>query len=650
VKSLVKTWRCRPAIIETVNRVFTRLERTPELETLGVCGEWNRLWETHESALKDAGHVAFTLLPKPEGKAAEAAEARMETVCRRLLEVRPWERGLSAAVLVRGNKAGREALDGLRRSQIPCALVGEERLADNPLVLACVSLAKVAAHPGDTLAWEHLRMTPLAPGLPARPGRLAETFLRDVHEQGFEAALRPWVAKMLGFKQCDGATVERCDGISHRHTGFTQRRAEQLLAAAQAFDGGGSKDCLEFADFVLACKIAEPPGAGVVQVMTMHKSKGLGFDLVFLPDMQAGNICSAGIKELHADTDGRGGTNWVLDMPGQAFSGADSALREAVRRADRAGCFEELCLLYVAMTRAKRELQIVATEPGKTAKSVHLATVLANALALEGKRQKAEGRSGAETGVADGPLYVCGDAEWWREEIGVTVKPCGGKTVEAERETGNAKQETPSPARKRHPRRLPSHAKAEAYPAGNLFAAASAKGREHGTALHELFQEVTWTGAESTDVLVRHWRAKTPAAADIADSAERAFRRALAQPEIQNALRKPEPGTGNTKQETRLDLWREKSFELILDGEWVSGTMDRVVLRRNAAGIAESAEILDYKSDRIADGAALAAAAKKYTPQMALYRRVLARLTGLGPEKIRCRLLFTAAARAVDVG
>ena len=67
--------------------------------------------------------------------------------------------------------------------------------------------------------------------------------------------------------------------------------------------------------------------------------------------MQAGNICSAGIKGLHADTDGRGGTNWVLDMPGQAFSGADSALREAVRRADRAGCFEELCLLYVAIAR-----------------------------------------------------------------------------------------------------------------------------------------------------------------------------------------------------------------------------------------------------------------------------------------------------------
>ena len=87
-----------------------------------------------------------------------------------------------------------------------------------------------------------------------------------------------------------------------------------------------------------------------------------------------------------------------------------------------------------------------------------------------------------------------------------------------------------------------------------------------------------------------------------------------------------------------------------MDGEWVSGTMDRVVLLRNAAGVAESAEILDYKSDRIADEAALRAAAQRHTPQMALYRRVLARLTGLPPEKIRCRLLFTGAARAVDAG
>ena len=513
--------------------------------------------------------------------------------------------------------------------------------------------------------------------------------------------MRPWVAKILAATILDSKRQ-----MAGGHVGgvdvFTQRRAAQLLAAAQEFDVDGSKDCLEFAEFAREYRIVEPMSSGTVQIMTIHKSKGLGFDLVFLPELQSanGNICSAGIRGLHPDTDDQGETRWVLEMPGQAFAKADAALREAVRKADRAGCFEELCLLYVALTRAKRELQIVATEPGESAKSVHLATVLTNALS-----GLPPGTGSAAVPVPGGKpetvFYANGDAEWWRG----AVKPGSGDfqvpvAVEADFQVPTSVEveaggglETPAPgrvaSRKRHPRRLPSRAKGEAYPAGNLFAAASVKGREHGTALHELFQELTWTGAESADEIVRRWRAKSPLAAELAQSTERAFRRALAQPEIQAALRQSAGGGEDGRTEERkngkiegqnesagdklrvgpeiqrsagtfenrhskigipVELWREKSFELILDGEWVSGTMDRVVLRRNAAGVAESAEILDYKSDRVADAASLAAAATKHTPQMALYRRVLSRLTGLAAEKIRCRLLFTGAGRTVEVG
>ena len=653
VDSLVKTWRCCPDIIALVNTVFARLELTPELVALGVVDDWRKIWETHASARQDAAHVAFRILPKSQDM--DPLEARLGPVCERLLEVRPWECGLTAAVLVRGNKAGQAVLECLRRQQIPCALFGEERLADNPLVLACLSLVKVAAHPGDTLAWEHLRMTPFAGALPATPGRFAERFLRELHEGGFEAALRPWVAKILAATILDSKRQ-----MAGGHVGgvdvFTQRRAAQLLAAAQEFDVDGSKDCLEFAAFAREYRIIEPMSSGTVQIMTIHKSKGLGFDLVFLPELQSanGNICSAGIRGLHPDTDDQGETRWVLEMPGQAFAKADAALSEAVRKADRAGCFEELCLLYVALTRAKRELQIVATEPGESAKSVHLATVLTNA--LSGSTPGAGRAAAPPPGVnPETVFYANGDAEWWRG----AVKPGSGDfqvpvavgadfqvPISGEVEAGGG-LETPTPgvaSRKRHPRRLPSRAKGEAYPAGNLFAAASAKGREHGTALHELFQELTWAGAESADEIVRRWRAKSTVATGIAESAARAFRRALAQPEIQAELRKPE-----AQHETSVELWREQSFELILDGEWVSGTMDRVVLRRNAAGVAESAEILDYKSDRVTDAASLAVAAATHTPQMALYRRVLSRLTGLAAEKIRCRLLFTGAGRTVEV-
>jgi ATP-dependent exoDNAse (exonuclease V) beta subunit len=91
-------------------------------------------------------------------------------------------------------------------------------------------------------------------------------------------------------------------------------------------------------------------------------------------------------------------------------------------------------------------------------------------------------------------------------------------------------------------------------------------------------------------------------------------------------------------------LWREKRFEVILDGEWVTGTFDRVIIWPDRV------LIVDFKTDAVADEAAARARAEGYRPQLALYRRVASCLTGLGLESIRCVLVFSRPGVVVAAG
>jgi ATP-dependent helicase/nuclease subunit A len=96
--------------------------------------------------------------------------------------------------------------------------------------------------------------------------------------------------------------------------------------------------------------------------------------------------------------------------------------------------------------------------------------------------------------------------------------------------------------------------------------------------------------------------------------------------------RKPDPG----------EIWRERAFEIVLDDSWISGVFDRVVVGRSADGRVASATVYDFKSDQIEDESVLAAAVERHTPQLNLYRRVAAVLTGLPASEVGCQLVFTA--------
>jgi len=94
---------------------------------------------------------------------------------------------------------------------------------------------------------------------------------------------------------------------------------------------------------------------------------------------------------------------------------------------------------------------------------------------------------------------------------------------------------------------------------------------------------------------------------------------------------------------------------VVLDGAWVTGVFDRVIVERDAAarpgagqgGRVWCATVFDFKTDRLEREADVVAAVARHAGQLKLYRRVAARLAGLAEDAVACELVFTRRRRRV---
>lgn len=196
---------------------------------------------------------------------------------------------------------------------------------DNPLTTALLALVRAAAFPGDTAARELVRMTPLEPVLAAEgiQGRdeLTARILGEIHDRGFARTFEQWLRRLASVIEGDGFSVER---------------GRRLVAAAERFDEGGSRDVAEFLDFAERHVVRDTDLAGVVRVMTVHKAKGLGFDLVILPDIEGKKLATRrdgmAVKRTSERT-----VEWVFELPAKI-------LRSGIR------CWRRRC----SKTKARR--------------------------------------------------------------------------------------------------------------------------------------------------------------------------------------------------------------------------------------------------------------------------------------------------------
>lgn len=612
--------RSCPAVLEMVNRVFDDL--TDEDIPAGARARWAEVWGRHESAerLRALPGHACILEPAVRGKdaAKPGEEERYALAAALLRDIDPVARGLSAAVLVRSNEGGRAMVDCLRRDcpGLPVVHEGNASICDAPVVTVLMSLLTAAAHPGHTLARGHVAMSPLAHTVAADRG-WPVSLLREVEAAGFRATLERW-----------GRLVEQAGGMDD----FGRVRLADLLTAAAEFDARGARDVGAFVRFAEAYQVRSAAASGAVRVMTIHQAKGLGFDVVVLPDLMGRAINKAHAPAFLTARDRQtGAPRWTLNAPGREVAAFDPVLRDQYALADEDAAFDALCVLYVAMTRPKRALYAVTSYAGRQASSLTDAAFIKRRLA--GDVGEDDGAPATVSGLDARVVWACGEAGWYR---GATAIPARAPQIEMPPAGPEA-----VPSRAPLIRVEPSLQEDVTLGAARLFAGESRDIVAFGSAIHRLFERIEWLENADIDAIVAAWRPASGVTEAVARDVEEQFRRVLAVPDVRAALSRP---AGH------VDLWRERSFEVVLKGRrWVSGAFDRVVVRRDAQGRAVGADLLDYKSSIVDDDRAMARKVAEYRPQLDLYAEVLSHLLNVAPVRVTRRILFTRGGAVRDV-
>jgi ATP-dependent exoDNAse (exonuclease V) beta subunit len=589
--SRVRSFRSGRAVISTVNRVLGDAAVLRRLFPPAAAARWSAEWRDHESEPS-----------LPEGYAelivADDGPARFAATLGIIARVKPLERRLGVAILVQQNETATALADYLRREgRLPAVAESDLHVGvDNPLTCSILALFRAAAHPGDRAAAVHLRMTPLhgvlaAAGLGAADA-LTSRVLAQIHARGFERTVEAWLR------------------VLEPHLGpgdaFSRERGRQLSAAARVFDSSGSRDVAEFVAFMESYAVRDTDTSAVIRVMTVHKAKGLGFDVVILPDLE-GRTLAGRRRGLAVQKAADRSVQWVMQLPNRKFAELDPVLASHVDAAESDACYENLCLLYVAMTRAKKAMYLITGEVGDSS-SANFPRLLRETIG--GRRAEGD------------PL--------WFENLPVGPAEPGAGEGAAAPDFGRLAR-----AARRQRRRPSDESRGPAGTAAALFSLEARASAEFGSAVHRLLADVEWGDADATRILAAAWPERGPEGAEALAC--------LRAPELAGVWSRPSaPGEVG-------EVLRERAFEIVIDGSWVSGVFDRVVVVRDAAGGAVRATVFDFKTDRVAGESEVGTLRERHAGQLKLYRQAASLLTGIPLERVACELVLTGPRRRVPL-
>lgn len=438
-----------------------------------------------------------------------------------------------------------------------------------------------------------------------------------------------------------------------------QANLDALLARARAFEAGPERGVAAFLRFMDHSKegnadlgAAQAVGADVVRILTIHRSKGLEFPVVFLCELGRRFRLDGQREDLLLHAAGGIGLRWI-DGGVKRDTAARRALQQRLRREQLA---EEMRVLYVGMTRAEHRLVLVGSwknaarllaqaEAHPTAAQV-LACTAPLQWALMGTRAHCDTRlharepllAAAPAAGRAAPLEAPGReaAEAlarrlaWRYPFSAAAAlPAKAAVSDLARRMGAAAAEPPAfdpPA---------------FLPAGAPEAAAALTAAERGTAVHAVLAGLPLAPMAEADVrahveaLVRAGRLTAAQAAAVPCAALSWLTRT--------------PLYGRMAASARVE--RELPFSHAVPAAALFGAAagaEPVLLQGviDCCFLTDAGWVLvDYKTDRVPPGEPAARQAAAHAPQLRLYAGALAQLTGLPVAE---RLVVLLSARAIE--
>ena len=586
-----KSWRSSESVLALVNRVCDPKSKGMELFPGEAVQRWK--FQEHLAALKDlAGHGWVCEMGEAEDLSAD--EVKMGWIGELVKKLDPVRRGLSCAILVRKNSRGREIAEYVREhhKDTPVAvedelLVGEE----NPVTAVLVDAFRFLCYPTDTLAWWHVQMSPFGEvfgGERDVKKMLSRWYhwTREISNKGVDVVLGEWCSALA-------KTVEL--------SAYSLGRMSELRQAADDFSTQGGT-LTEWLSEVESWKQREVTRKGVVQIMTVHKAKGLGFDCVILPDLENSAFDDESRVKVIDSVQEEGGRHLMM-APVKDIRNADGVLREEMERWAVEQCYEQFCVLYVMMTRA-----------------VHGTYCL-----LDGKKNKPGKRKRNEADWIRESVSGCveGD-ESLGEFSGRLLFEHGGwdwldaKPVRDDDEVGDDKVIQLPESEPRQVSVLAGDGKHRNFSQMVM----DRGGLEYGNLVHGCFESIEWWGGEL-------------------DWSEDEGVSVLVKECVENASVRPffESRDG-------LRVYREQAVESILDGVWVSGVIDRLLVEFDADGNAMNAAIMDFKTDKVDDPSVLV---ERYGEQLERYRRMICQAYSLTDENVFAVILSTHFKKTINL-
>jgi ATP-dependent exoDNAse (exonuclease V) beta subunit len=408
---LAANFRTTPALVNRLNEVFVKIFAaddgsgvtfSPALPAREGKADPNPPFSLHLEFVPQTGPGKIAdPNASSEKESAQAVQIKeiitlIENHRDRIEQARASGEKYRIAVLARARKSLTPIAQALREARIPFHAVELEKLSARPEVLDALALARALLNPQDRVAWLGVLRAPWCglalddlhrltsadePALLARPvpellaerlpllsaeGRVATQRVLDALTsapslRAAQPSARPgtWLEQiwmLLGGAAC-------VDAAARANLDLLWSCLDRLPNGEQDLLGPALDAAL---DKLTALPDPQASSDCGVQLMTIHKSKGLEFEVVIVPDLQAGT--KGGERKMLswlerglAQPDESGEITEFLVAPLQTKGAEGGAAKKWVDRVYRnRESQEDRRILYVASTRAREELYLFA--------------------------------------------------------------------------------------------------------------------------------------------------------------------------------------------------------------------------------------------------------------------------------------------------
>ena len=683
------SYRYGTGICEGLNHIFGGENVSGFVRRLGAAGgsipagcfklvgdSWNGAFKPHAADPEKKIPGELSVLALSPNNEIDFAEGAARLIADRLRKIDFFGRRLSGGVLVRDKSSGIKLRNELLKvdPSLEGRIVweGDEGIAKDPLVASLIAFGIWIQHPSDDRCGGIVGMNQLMSELVSGDFDRMK-WATAIAERGIHGFLCEVLASL------SARTVSWGNLPASDWDPVNSGDVHALLAIAREFDASGEpRDFLRFGELAAKAQKKAVPIPGKLRLLTIHHSKGLTFDVVFLPMFRP----SRGGNWKHLDklsmTSGKSEERgeWLLRSPREEGL-AEADIAEALHLMHADDCLEEMCVLYVALTRARYGMYVYLeplTDDKRNAYHRDWAKV------VDPQRRRPE--------VLDVPCYM---SDFIFSSCFFDPKEPGDGTPVPEEEEKKMlfTVQLPLPVRTLPPPEPKDDSEA---------AAAEAAGKRVEYLLRSFGEP--WNG-QREEKKKKPGRAAAPVGAlkvDFVDTAPRMTRSTPSRLDENRVLDFRLPGADSGEQlgtrihaffsaigrwrefeapedtekeimahyeacgknpelvrmlDEKCVLWLERPFDVVLEDDsgskaLVSGCFDRVQIYKDDRDGVARALIIDYKSNKV-DENSLKRLIEHYRPQLDTYRRALGVLLGISPNLIRCALVFTRIGAVVPV-